>query len=201
MRNIPVGGGCRKNKTSKSKSSSKSHHQVIITSSATASASTPSGCSTETTNYFPTLSPDFQMPFMDDIQTCGGGHSGVVGFQPKIKAGGGSGDGGEACSGWFQSGSTNCLLVGGAEQWRLPLLTGLEAPVNFFQYQSHEPVDQTRSGVTTSQLAPVNMEESQLRLNLSGQFMGVCENNDQFLGGIQWREISGVNSSSPSNRL
>ncbi|KAG5566895.1 hypothetical protein RHGRI_002446 [Rhododendron griersonianum] len=191
LRNIPVGGGCRKNKRCKNKSSSKSHHQAMnITNSA--STSTPSRRSAETPNYFLTPSPQLQMPFTDGIQNCGGGNLGIGGFQPKIATEvGGGGGGGEACLG-FQSGSSDFFSVGVAEQWRLPFLTGLESSrADFFLYQGHEDVE-ARSGNSINHLqAPVKLEENQLGLNLSS--------SDQFWGGNQWPEISGLNPSSTSN--
>ncbi|PSR86699.1 Dof zinc finger protein like [Actinidia chinensis var. chinensis] len=113
-----------------------------------------------------------QLPFMTSLQNLGhydGGNS--TGFQMEAT-------GGDAVGQWGS----------------VPFLSGLEAPIHLYHpYQSitHEGVEGHEScGVG------VKMDESQLGLNLSRQFISVSENNQYWDGNNTWTEFSGVLNSS-----
>ncbi|KAH7838561.1 hypothetical protein Vadar_028187 [Vaccinium darrowii] len=178
LRNVPVGGGYRKNKRSKSNSINNSSKSQASTGAKSTSVSpSPSSCS-----HFPQPSPQFSfMATLQGLGQYGGGNvdSNIAGFQAQMAAGGGELG--------FQMGNnsggiSSNLLVGGVEQWRLPFLGGLDhqQPTN---YQT-----------------PVKMEDSH-GLNFSRQFIGGGLENNQYWSGNQWAEFSGVNSSSTSQLL
>ncbi|XP_059626630.1 dof zinc finger protein DOF5.1-like isoform X2 [Cornus florida] len=213
LRNVPVGGGCRRNKRSKS-SSSKSHQAASQQQKGPMSTSA-SPSSTDISSHFAQPSP--QLPFMTNLQNLihySGGN--VGGLQPQMAATGGAGQNDMG----FQMGSTNStnnILFaggggGGADQWRLPFLTGFEQPSNLYQYNypseghvepppssvvggSHLGSMTLSSGVSTP-VAPVKMEDNNRRLNLSRQLNGTSEINQYNLVGNTWTEFSGLNSSS-----
>ncbi|CAL5386861.1 unnamed protein product [Camellia sinensis] len=214
LRNVPVGGGCRRNKKIKNSSSSKSQvtadQKAVVGLKSTSPSPSPSSCNNNTdmpSSHFT------QLPFMDSaLQNLGqygggGGNLGIIsgGFQAQMAATGGAG----LTSLGFQISGGG----GGADQWRLPFLTGLETPGIFYPHHQSEVVQNRSSGQveTVAPLggggsgvalvaAPVQMEEKNRGgLNLSRQFMGIFENNNnnnnQYLGGNTWTEISGMNSS------
>ncbi|KAL6979204.1 hypothetical protein U1Q18_020868 [Sarracenia purpurea var. burkii] len=222
LRNVPVGGGYRRNKRKSKNRSSKSEvpaEQEQHMAAPNSTSASPSSCSADmpTSHFSQLLSPP-QFPFMAALQNLaqyGGGHAGVGGFQSKIAATSGAG---EANLG-FVTGSnysgghiSNLLSAGGiSDQWRLPLFTGVEPPANFYPYQSEAvleprssmlgdselPAMEMGSGISiNTQVPPVKMEENQ-GFNLSRYFMGISENN-QYWDGNSWTEISGLNPSSTS---
>lgn len=185
LRNVPVGGGYRKNKRSKSNSTTASSKSQAMTTGLIKSTSvspSPSSCST----HFPQPSPQFSfMATLQGLGQYGGGSIGsnnIAGFQAQMAAT--NGGGGEADLGFNNSGGSSNLLVGGVEQWTLPFLGGLD--------HHHQ--------LPTNYQTPVKTEDSQ-GLNFSRQFIGGLENNQYWSTGNQWADFSGVNSSSTSQLL
>ncbi|KAK1428724.1 hypothetical protein QVD17_17563 [Tagetes erecta] len=208
LRNVPVGGGCRKNKRNNKNRSSKSPSQTrpkSITDS-------PSRCSADTmaSTQLPSH-PSLQLPFISSLGQYGGVGANISpnlgGFQPQNEMGS------------FQLGSgssngtnfNNMLSIGGVENWRLPFLAGFEVPnnPNLFHYQSEGVVEapsssmvggETRipnTGIDNTQVdPPVKMEDNR-GLSLSRQFLGASETtNQQTWVGSTWTEFSGVSSTS-----
>ncbi|KAA8543900.1 hypothetical protein F0562_021923 [Nyssa sinensis] len=212
LRNVPVGGGCRRNKRSKS-SSSKSQSAAAAAEQHTGPKSTnasPSSCSTDVSGHFPQTSS--QLPFMAALQNLTqyvGGNIG--GFQPQMVGAGGAGqtDHMGFQIGSDSGGSNNILSAGAADHWRLPFLTGFDPHTNLYAYQNDQVVgasssvigdgQQLRSVTSSSRITQLKMEESQ-GLNLSRPFTGISENNYWGTGNT-WTEFSGLNSSSTSNLL
>lgn len=194
-----MGGGCRRNKRTKSRTSKSpitGDRQTGTNNNNSISDQSPSSCSSEMTNHF---SP--QVPLMAALQNLGHyGAGSFGGFQAHMVAAGSSGQpemGFQLGNG--PSGNNNILSGGGAEGWRLPILTGFEQPAgsNLFSYQGEgiEPPS-----------GPVKIEENRGVLNLSRQFLGVSENNNtnQYWGGNSWTTdfSSGqINTSSTSHFL
>uniref|UniRef100_A0A5B7BFP4 Dof zinc finger protein n=1 Tax=Davidia involucrata TaxID=16924 RepID=A0A5B7BFP4_DAVIN len=197
LRNVPVGGGCRRNKRSKSSNSSKSQSAAATAAAAEqqqqqtgrpkSTNASPSSCSTDISGHhhhqFPRTSSS-QLPFMAALNLQNVTQY-VGGFQPQMV---GTGGGGDADHMGFQI----------ADQWRLPFLTaGFEQPpANLYPYD-HQGVG--TSGIT--QLAPLKMEENNQGLNLSRPFTGISENHYWPTGNNTWTEFSALNSSSTSNLL
>ncbi|KAF5782127.1 putative transcription factor C2C2-Dof family [Helianthus annuus] len=200
LRNVPVGGGCRKNKRSNKNRRSKSPTQTRPKSV----GDSPSRCSTETmTSTQLHHPPSLQLPFMTSLGQYGGvgGNisSNLAGFQLQNEMGS------------FQLGSgssngnnfNNMLSVGGAENWKLPYLAGFEVPSNpnLFHYQSEGVSEAPSSSMVgrddnTQIDPPVKMEDNR-GLNLSRQFLGVSETtNQQPWVGNAWTQFSGVSSTS-----
>ncbi|KAI3514160.1 hypothetical protein L1887_12479 [Cichorium endivia] len=197
LRNVPVGGGCRRNKRSnKSSRRSKSPGQK----GAKSMTGSPSRCSSghiATTNIHPHPS-SLQLPFMSSFGGISGNiTSNLDGFHPQNAMGN------------FQFGSdgsngnnfSNILSIGSGESWRLPFLAGFEVPnnTNLFQYQSESAVEAPASSMIENPHAdpPVKIEENR-GLNLSRQVLGISENTNQqpWSRTNAWAEFSGVNTSS-----
>ncbi|KAK9279409.1 hypothetical protein L1049_013088 [Liquidambar formosana] len=190
LRNVPVGGGCRRNKRSKSRTS-KSPVTAEGQKGPNSSSAIPS--SNEMAGHFP------QLPLMTSLQNLTQYGVGNIGLN---FGGAGQSDMGLQ-RGNNSSGSSAILGAGGADQWRsqhFPFLASFEPTSALYQFQS-EGVEAPSSlvGDSQSQPAPVKMEENQ-RLNLSRQFMGISENN-QFWGGNTFTDFSGLNSSTTSHLL
>ncbi|XP_039012860.1 dof zinc finger protein DOF2.2-like isoform X2 [Hibiscus syriacus] len=174
LRNVPVGGGCRrnkKNKSSSSKSSASTDKQV---------GSNPS----EITSHLPQQSP--HLPFMATLQNFsqyGSGNIGLNfgGIQSQIGAAGGTS--GQADMG-FQIGTHQQLL----QQQQFPFFEPTNGSLYPFQNEGLE----TPSSSRVSQIAPVKTESNQ-RLNLS--------DNNQYWGGNNWTDLSGLNSSTSNHLL
>ncbi|KAA8516441.1 hypothetical protein F0562_016734 [Nyssa sinensis] len=212
LRNVPVGGGCRRNKRSKG-SSSKS--PVSSDGRQKAAASTSTASSSGTANMLG-LSPQipplrFMAPLhqLSDYGACdiGLNYSGISAPM-------------EGTSDMnFQLGNNSFggnpyLSAGGVEQWRLqqtqiPLLAGLDMPGSgLYPFQTGvEPsgyageASHVRPKLSApGQSASVKMEDNQ-EFNLSRQFLGM-PGNDQYWGtGTAWTDLSGFSSSSTSNPL
>ncbi|XP_031099544.1 dof zinc finger protein DOF3.6-like isoform X1 [Ipomoea triloba] len=184
LRNVPVGGGCRRNKRSKGGS-----HGAKSGSSGGAGAGSSekpadggggggggsnSTCAspTDITGNFPQL-PPFMAAAFQNLNHYGGNGGGLGGFPPPQMAatsGGGIGEMG----------------------FHLPaVLSGFEQPhphTNVYPFQSE--------GLEAS--SSVKMEENRQGLNNSTkQFLGTLENN-QYWG---WTGFSGLNSSSSTSHL
>lgn len=213
LRNVPVGGGCRRNKRNNKNRSSKSPSQAGPKS---VSAS-PSRCSTETmASTHLTHPPSLQLPFMSSLGQYGGvgGNisSNLGGFQPQNEMGNFQLGSGSSTGNNFN----NILSIGGVENWRLPFLAGFEVPnnsTNLFHYQSEAAAEAPSSSMVGGEMRlpnsgfdntqvdpPVKMEDNR-SLNLSRQFLGASAEttNQQPWGGNAWAEFSGVNSTSSTS--
>lgn len=217
LRNVPVGGGCRRNKKSKSSSSkSSTTAERQMPGSNSTSTPSPSGCSADMVGIFPQAAN--QLPLMAALTSLnhyGGGHIGpsVGGFQAQMMPPTGNG---LANMGFNLGGNGNDLSAagGGADHWRLPSIGGFEATTSLFPFQSegveassnsmlgdHQQLGSlaTSSSGIASQVASVKTEENP-GLNLTKQFLVNSENN-QYWGGSPWTGFSGLNSSSTSHLL
>ncbi|XVE59241.1 hypothetical protein DITRI_Ditri05aG0030200 [Diplodiscus trichospermus] len=208
LRNVPVGGGCRrskKNKSSSSKSPASTEKQV-------GSNSTNAVISSET-GPLPRQTP--HLPFMASLQNFPSYVLGNIGLNfggTQGQVGATSGATGQDDMG-FQIGtnsgmSSANLSAGGAHQ-QFPFFE----PTNGlypFQNEGIEPsssmggesqlLRSMSSSSRVSQLAPLKMENTPAGLNLSRPLLGVSENN-QYWGGNSWTDLSGLNSSNTNHIL
>ncbi|KAJ0979449.1 hypothetical protein J5N97_014923 [Dioscorea zingiberensis] len=229
LRNVPVGGGCRRNKRSKSSGGGSSKSTATTTADRHSGASSSSSTATSASGgVIPSnLAPQpHQLPFMASLQSLTDytTHNNIglnfPGIQPMD----------HHHSVEYQVGSSSSLAL---EQWRLqqiqqfPFLGGMEPPppvTGLFGYDSEgggvEPGMQysaqmnsktsSSSGLIT-QLASVKMEDNnQQGLGLPRQYLGFPRNNQYWnnsgggsgggsTGG--WNDLSGFNSSSSGNIL
>ncbi|XP_068669245.1 dof zinc finger protein DOF3.6-like [Aristolochia californica] len=223
LRNVPVGGGCRRNKRSKGSSSKSPAPSDRQTGSTSASSVSPNSYTSDVLGHLAPPPPP-QLPFMSTLHhlsdygvpdiglNFGGIHPTVDsataegGSDMDFQMGGGSGSGGGTI-----------LSRGTTEQWRIPqvmqfpFLTGLEPPPPLYPFEgegvehpyaggaaSHLRAKPPSSSVT--QMAPVKVESNDQALNLQRQFLGI-PGNDQYWGGNAWTDLSGFTSSSSSHML
>ncbi|KAI3678338.1 hypothetical protein L6452_37625 [Arctium lappa] len=216
LRNVPVGGGCRRNKRSSKSRSSKSPSQSGPKS---LSVSPPRSSSENMTSNHLTHPPSsLHLPFMTSLGQYGGvgGNlsSSIGGFQPQNEMGNfqiGSGSSGG-------NNFNNILSIGGGENWRVPFLPGFEVPnnnnTNLFNYQNQSVIEAQSSsmvgedmrlkssGIDNSQIDPPVKVEDNRGLNLSRQFLGMLENNNQQpWNGNSWAEFPGVSNSTPTTHF
>ncbi|GKV05809.1 hypothetical protein SLEP1_g17775 [Rubroshorea leprosula] len=217
LRNVPVGGGCRRNKRSKG-SSSKSPATSSDRQTASGSPRTISSGSTDVLGIGPQVPPLRFMAPLHHLTEFGTGDIG-------LNYGGISSPFGVGNDLNFQIGSaleTGTATIGGSsllsgwDQWRLqqtpqfPFLGGsLDSSSGLYPFEATdvEPSGYgpgqvrpkiTSSGVAT-QLSSVKMEENQ-DLNLSRQLLGMPE-AEQYWGGTAWTDLSSFSSSSTSNPM
>ncbi|KAJ9189141.1 hypothetical protein P3X46_000471 [Hevea brasiliensis] len=209
LRNVPVGGGCRRNKKNKSQSSSKSpvSNERRMGSYSGSTSAAPS----EIIGHLPPQpSP---LPFMTSLHNLtqfGVGNLGLNFGGIQGHMGATSGASGQADMG-FQMGSNSAmssaiLSTGGVQQF--PFFE--PPPTGLYPFQS-EGVEASSSTVgdsqlrsmtpssRVSQLASVKMEDNQ-GLNLSKPFLVISESN-QYWSGNTWTDLSGLSSSSSSHLL
>ncbi|PIA39081.1 hypothetical protein AQUCO_02700331v1 [Aquilegia coerulea] len=224
LRNVPVGGGCRRNKRSKS-SSSKSPSIGDRQSGPGSTSSVPSNSSnSDILGHMQHQQPQ-QFPFMPSLHHLSdygaadmGLNFGGIQSQMVAQTGGGSRSDMDFQVGGNSVGGNNILSSGGPEQWRLqqfPFLAGLEQQSSgLYPFEGdsaqHAPyggaAGQLRARAPSSmamqgQFTPVKMEDSNQGLNLSRQFLGI-PGNDQYLGGGNaWTDLSGFTSSSAGHML
>ncbi|XAR50937.1 hypothetical protein NMG60_11005405 [Bertholletia excelsa] len=205
LRNVPVGGGCRRNKRSKGGGSSKSPAAGSSSSSGGAASSTTS---TATAASILGLTPT-QIPPLRFISPL----SQLTEFAPS--------DLGLNYNG-ISTGISDLNLSGGGsyiEPWRLQAagqissVNGLDFPVGLYPF--HGGLDGSGYAGEGSQLRPkqfasnlglisqmgsVKMEERpQDQLNSSSrQLLGVATGNDQYWSGTAWTDMSGFSSSPTS---
>ncbi|KAA8534222.1 hypothetical protein F0562_031585 [Nyssa sinensis] len=216
QRNVPVGGGCRRNKRSKgSRSKSPVATERQAGSNSTSAVPSNISCTTDIIGHFPPPPP--QLPFLPSLHHfCDYGVRDIgLNFgrtqHPLAAAGGGSGGADiEFQIGTSSSGGGPILSARFAEQWRLqqvqefPFFAGLEPPAGTYQFPGTEGVEPSGyvGGATTSKPldsgvtppATVKVEENQ-GLNLSRNFLGIPGNYDQYWGGNAWVDLSGYSSS------
>ncbi|KAJ0102749.1 hypothetical protein Patl1_06379 [Pistacia atlantica] len=229
LRNVPVGGGCRRNKRSKgsrSKSPAVADGQTGSTSSSTLASTR---CTTDIIGHMPP--PPSQLPILSPLHHLSGYNSGGIGLNfggiqapgvPTATGGGNSGNndvefqvGG--ASGGVSGGVGGSSLFSSAlfEQWRLqqvqqyPFMTGMEPTTGLYQFESEGTVApssyvaQLRSKPMDSgvtQSANVKMEQNQ-GLNLSRNFLGISGNDQYWNTSNAWTDLSGFTSSSTSHLL
>ncbi|KAJ9550049.1 hypothetical protein OSB04_022592 [Centaurea solstitialis] len=198
LRNVPVGGGCRRNKRS-SKSSNRNSKSSSQKEDKSISGS-PSRCSTENIATSTQLShpPSLQLPFMNSYGGITGGiTSNLGGFHAQNEMGS-FGIGGSNANNF-----SNILSIGSGESWRLPFLAGFEVPnnnSNLFHYPSEGgAVEAPSSMIENPQADPQVKVEASRGPNLSRQVLGVSENTNQQpwpVGNTWAHEFSSVNTSS-----
>ncbi|XVF23877.1 hypothetical protein REPUB_Repub13aG0077300 [Reevesia pubescens] len=215
LRNVPVGGGCRRNKRSKGSNRSKSPSVVSDrqTGSSSSSGTLASNSCTDMLGQMNPAPP--HLPLLPPLHHLGDYNSGDIGInfggiQAQVA---GTGCGTSASNMDFQIGTSSNGLV---EQWRLqqvqqfPFLTSLEQPsTGLYPFESEgvEPPsyghqlrsNQLESAIT--QMAAVKMEETQ-GLNSSKNFLGIS-GSDQYWGGVggnAWTDLSGFIKDKSSHR-
>lgn len=209
LRNVPVGGGCRRNKRSKG-SSSKSPASTDRQSGSSSAGAIPSNsCTTDVIGLIPPHQPP-QLPFMASLHhhlaDYGapdiGFNFGGISTAMAVTTGGGSGPEMD-----FQMGG-NSITAGTmlpAQVQQFPFLAGLEPPPGLYPFDG-EGVEQAYAGGAKatpsssgiiSQMGSIKMEENQ-GLNLSRQFMGISGNDQFWGGGSAWTDLSGFSTSSTS---
>ncbi|XVE69164.1 hypothetical protein DITRI_Ditri09bG0129200 [Diplodiscus trichospermus] len=212
LRNVPVGGGCRRNKRSKgsnrSKSPSVAASERQTGSSSSSSTLASNSCCDMLSQMNPAAPP--QLPLLPPLQHLGDYNSGDLGInfggiQAQLAAT-------SASNMDFHVGTSSMLTNGLAEQWRLqqvqqfPFLNSLEPPTGMYPFEAEgvelrgKPLEST-----ITQLAAIKMEENQ-GLNLSRNFLGISAGSDQFwgggaAGGNAWNDLSGfIKEKSSSHR-
>ncbi|XP_059667815.1 dof zinc finger protein DOF2.4-like [Cornus florida] len=210
LRNVPVGGGCRRNKRSKgssSKSPVSSDRQTL--SASTSAISSSSSGNPNLIGLSPQFPPlRFMAPLQHQLSDYGGGDIGLnySGISGPVVA---------PSDMNFQFGGSSSF-GGGSYLSQIPLLGGLERPSSGLLYpfqggleasgygdEASQVGPRTSASGLVSQLASVKMEDNnQDQLNLSRQFLGIPAGNDQYWGtSAAWTDLSGFNSSSTSNPL
>ncbi|XP_022864920.1 dof zinc finger protein DOF5.1-like [Olea europaea var. sylvestris] len=223
LRTVPVGGGCRRNKRSKSTSSkSPASSDRQTTSSSTSTVSSNSGSMANIFGLNPQFPPLRYMSPLTQFDNYTSGdiglnYSGIsapmVGTSEMNYPVGSSLLGG--AGGSIGGGVANSLLSSGAgvEQWRLqqfPFLSSLDpSPAGLYQFQGGVEqsgfvgeTSQVRPKYSSSiltQMASVKMEDNP-ELNMPRHFLGM-PGNDQWSGAANWTDLSSFNSSSTSNQL
>ncbi|KAK7312476.1 hypothetical protein VNO77_36365 [Canavalia gladiata] len=206
LRNVPVGGGCRrnkKNKRSRSKSPAPSTEKQTLSSSP--SAILPPSAGTTTHELISQLPQPPNLPFMASLHNLNRFSVGNMGLGLRDIHHGHNDHIG------FQIGGTNSGPAGGGmDQWRLqqiPFLNGFESTsAGSFPFQT-ESIETPNSGLVgdlttgsrVSQMPPsVKMEEAGAINLLSRSPLNVSENNQYY----SWTtDISGLASSSTPHLL
>ncbi|GMI87111.1 OBF-binding protein 3 [Hibiscus trionum] len=220
LRNVPVGGGCRRNKRSKGSNRSKSPSVVSErqTGSTSPSGTLPSNGCTDIFGHVNLAAP--QLPLFPPLHHLDNYNSGDIGLnfggiQPQVTETGGGTSGNNMD---FQG---SMLTNGLEEQWRslqqvqqFPFLTSLEQHQNGLypfesvgveplpSYGSHHPLRSKPSENAITQLAAVKMEDAQA-LNLSRNFLGISGSDHQYWGGSvgnSWTDLSGFIKEKSSHR-
>ncbi|WOG86755.1 hypothetical protein DCAR_0205973 [Daucus carota subsp. sativus] len=196
LRSVPVGGGCRRNKRSRSRTSKSPNlvntiNQKGPSSSVNISTESPSRSADQVVvshnNPFSS-----QVPLMAALQNLNSHYGAVAGstyegFQM------GNGSFGQSDTG-FQLGHHNILTSRG-QGWRLPILAGSEQAsghTNVFSYSQGERFEAASAG-------QVKVEEPRRVLNLSRQFLDVSDekNTNTTNDSNQYWGTSGGNSWTP----
>ncbi|XP_047967514.1 dof zinc finger protein DOF2.4-like [Salvia hispanica] len=201
LRNVPVGGGCRRNKRSSksttSKASPASDDRQTATSTSTSGLSPQfpplrfmSPLSQLTDNFAGNMGLNYSLPMgTNEMGFYSGGGGGMASLLSSVGGGGG----------------------GGIEPWRLqqhPFFGGFEAsqPENYqfhggeSGFLNNEASRAKFSSSLLSQLASVKMEENP---NFSRQLMGgiAGNGNERWNSNTNWTELSNFSASSTSTPL
>ncbi|KAL5082496.1 hypothetical protein RYX36_010917 [Vicia faba] len=190
LRNVPVGGGCRRSKKTKksnttttttpSKSSISNSNEKDYSTSAIHSTSSPFG---EFLN--PSNKTYMNMTSLQNLSRYGVGNVGNMGFQIGDYSGGGEGG-------------------GVVDQWRFqqfPFMNnGFESTISnvSFPFQSEIVEPQTSSRANTQMPASIKSENN-LGLNFLRSSLNLSENNNNHYN--SWPDFSGLASSSASRLL
>ncbi|KAH9767704.1 hypothetical protein KPL71_011366 [Citrus sinensis] len=222
LRNVPVGGGCRRNKRSKGRNS-RSKSPAVTEGQATAGTSSSSALSSR--NIIGRMqNPQQQIPMLPNLHHLSDYNSSDIGLNfggIQIPSQGvacnGNDIGFQVANGTSNSGSI--LSSGLVEQWKLqqfPFLSnGLEQVTGLYPFDTEimEPqsytIGQLRSKSAAldseaTQFANVKMEDNTQSLNLSRNFLGINSANDHQYWGTNnnaWSDLSGFTSSSTSHLL
>ncbi|GMI80702.1 OBF-binding protein 3 [Hibiscus trionum] len=224
LRNVPVGGGCRRNKRSKGSNRSKSPSVVFErqTGSTSSSGTHASNTCTDILGHMNLAAP--QLPLLPPLHHLGDYNSGDIGLnfggiQPQMAV---TGDGTTTNMDFHGSSGGGSMLANGVvEQWRslqqvhqFPFLTSLEQHQHgLYRFESdgiepttsyggHHPLLSKPLESAITQLAAVKMEDSQ-GLNLSRNFLGISGNDHQYWGGSAgnpWTDLSGFIKEKSSHR-
>ncbi|KAJ8750524.1 hypothetical protein K2173_015676 [Erythroxylum novogranatense] len=212
LRNVPVGGGCRRNKKNRSQSSSKSaasgERQV-----GSRSSNSTDVISSENIIGHSTHQQSTQLPLMilHNLTESGAGNFRLNFGEIQGQIGGTNGANGQTDMG-FQLGSnpgmsSGILSAGETQQLGLvdPPSTGLYPFHSNSVEQSSSVVGETHllrpmnPSSRVSHWANVKMEHNE-GLSLARPFLALPENN-QFWSGNMWTDLSGFNASSSSHFL
>ncbi|KAH7526428.1 hypothetical protein JRO89_XSUnG0056500 [Xanthoceras sorbifolium] len=207
LRNVPVGGGCRRNKKNKSTSKSpvsSTHEKLQMGSNnnSNATSSLPS-------EILPNLSQQNpQLPFMSSLQNLTQYNLGNLGLNfggIQAQIGASSVGNGQADLG-FQIGSNSSMSSTIFPNFFEPSTgvysfhsDGINDPSSSLVGEN-QLRSMTSNARVSQQAAPVKMEDNH-GLNLARPFLGVSENNNQYWSGNTWTDLSGLNSSSANHLL
>ncbi|XP_039052301.1 dof zinc finger protein DOF2.2-like [Hibiscus syriacus] len=205
LRNVPVGGSGRRNK--KKKSSSSSSKPTASSERQSGPISTNAVIPSESTAHLPHQTTP-HLPFMSSLQSFsqyGIGNIGVNydGIQGRV--GLMSGANGQADTG-FQIGTNSDM-----NHAILSVGSGNHQDFSFFEptnslyplqceYMEASPsmvgetqlLRSTSSSSRVSQRAPVKMENNSQELNLSRSLFGISDQTNQYWGGNNWMDLSGL---------
>nr|AZL19399.1 transcription factor Dof3 [Diospyros kaki] len=192
LRNVPVGGGCRRNKRSKAGSSSKSPVSGDCQTSSGSSCAVSSNCTAASIlGLTPQLPP---LRFMTQLGDYGAG-AGDMG----INFGGIS----TLSEMNFQLGSSNSL--GGTEPWRFQpttqlssLAAGLDLSSGLYPFQGG--FEQPGFAGESSQIRPKLSSPGITQLS-SVKMEGIPATEHHYWTGTPWTDLSGLGSSSTSTPL
>ncbi|XP_057511983.1 dof zinc finger protein DOF2.4-like [Actinidia eriantha] len=207
LRNVPVGGGCRRNKRSKGGNRSKSPVSGDgQTSSGGNSSSATSSHNTGTTSILGLTTQIPPLTFMSPLSQLTEFGSTDMGLNYGISA---------TSDMNFHLGSSS--LLGGSGIPVISPLAGFDLSSGLYPFQGggFDPSGDYAGGEgghpfrprvsapgLMTQLAPVKMEENK-ESNFPRQFLGIQGNNDPYWSGATtaWTDLSGFSSSSTSNPL
>ncbi|KAG4132100.1 hypothetical protein ERO13_D08G011200v2 [Gossypium hirsutum] len=205
LRNVPVGGGCRRNKKNKS-SSSKSTGSAEKQGGSNSTNAVNNNIPSEITGHLPQQTP--HLPFMASLQSFSQFGMGNIGLNF-----GGSANGGQAEMGFHigtNSGMSSPILSSAGHQ-QFPFFeptNGLYSLQSEGTEGSSSMVGESQllrsitSSSRVSQLAPVKMENNNNQgLNLSRSMMNNASENNQYWGGNNWTDLSGLNASNTNHLL
>ncbi|KDP44967.1 hypothetical protein JCGZ_01467 [Jatropha curcas] len=226
LRNVPVGGGCRRNKRSKGNNNNNRSKSPTKAGSASSNGLITNTCTTDNiTGHI--IAPPPHLPILPPLHHLNNYNSTDIGLnfggiQPPVAAtaGGGmefhqlgstssaSGAGGGS-GGGVGGGCGSFLSNGIVDQWRLqqvqqfPFMANLGASNGLYQFEN-EGINYAGQGRSkplesgVNDLAAVKMEE----MNLSKNFLGISGNDHQYWSGNNaWTDLSGFTSSSTSHLL
>ncbi|XP_057970893.1 dof zinc finger protein DOF5.1 [Malania oleifera] len=227
LRNVPVGGGCRRNKRSKGSSSKSPVSCQTVTPTASTSALPSNGGAADILGLTPQVPPLRFMAPLHHFTDFGGSEIGLNFSGIPATMAGATGDVnfpiGSALGGCSGSGGSFLPAGSALDQWRLQqahhfpnllLAAGLDPPTGLYPLDGG--VDPSgfiagssqgrpkSGGSVVTQLASVKIEDNQ-ELNLSRQFFGISGNDPQYwsTGGSSsaaWTDLSGFSSSSTSDQ-
>ncbi|XP_050215214.1 dof zinc finger protein DOF3.6-like [Mercurialis annua] len=213
LRNVPVGGGCRRNKKSKSQSNNNSNSKPSSVSNTNSSST--SGINPSDHQIIAHLPPQsvHHLPFMTSLHHLAQFGVGNIGLNYGGNLGATNcGNNGSTETGLFHNNGSvvqqfpffEPISANGLYPFHQSDQSGVEASSSSID-NSRLIRSMTNSSSRVSESAPVKMEDSnsqQLGLNLSKSFLGISENStNQYWSGNTWTDLSGLNSSSTGHLL